>query len=53
MKVSRFSGQNRAGEGLHAEVIRGRLETLAEASPPADKRERQQERQQGLASANC
>ena len=51
MKVFRFSGQNRAGEGLHAEVIRGRREMLAEALPPADKREQKPRRQQGLASA--
>jgi len=37
MKVSRFSGPKRIKEGLHAEVIQGRRETLAQALPQTEK----------------
>jgi hypothetical protein len=40
-------------EELHAEVIRGKRETLAEASPPAERCDREPGQQQGLASATC
>ena len=53
MKASRFSGQKRKGEEIHAGVIQGTRETLGEVSPPEEKRDRNPAPQQGLASATC